>query len=116
MSTIAGGQITGLTRTAALEFSFFLCMPTMAAATLNELWSTIHPKHIEGEPPMTPLHVDLQGWIILLIGMVISFIVSLGVIAWFMNWVRKRGFTPFAIYRIIVGIAVLIWARHLAST
>jgi undecaprenyl-diphosphatase len=35
--------------------------------------------------------------------------VALGVVAWFMNWVRQRGFTPFAIYRIIVGIAVLVW-------
>jgi undecaprenyl-diphosphatase len=113
MATIAGGQIAGLSRTAALEFSFFLSMPTMAAAAVNELWSTIHSKH--SDQPMAPLHVDAKGWIILLIGTVVSFLVSLGVIAWFMAWVRKRGFTPFAIYRIIVGIAVLLWARHLAT-
>jgi len=115
MSTIAGGQVAGMSRPAALEFSFFLCIPTMAAATLNELWGTIHPRHTAGEPPMTPLHVDARGWILLLIGTVVSFIVSLGVIAWFMAWVRKRGFTPFAIYRIVLGIAVLLWARHLAN-
>jgi undecaprenyl-diphosphatase len=110
MSTIAGGQVAGMSRSAALEFSFFLCIPTMAAATLNELWSTVHPKHTD--QPLAPLHVDSHGWILLLIGTVISFIVSLGVIAWFMNWVRKRGFTPFAIYRIVIGIAVLVWVKY----
>jgi undecaprenyl-diphosphatase len=110
MSTIAGGQVAGMSRAAALEFSFFLCIPTMAAATLNELWSTVHPKHTD--QPLAPLHVDAHGWILLLIGTVISFVVSLGVIAWFMNWVRKRGFTPFAIYRIVIGIAVLLWVRY----
>jgi len=40
----------------------------------------------------------------------VSFLVAWGVVAWFMNWVKSRGFAPFAIYRIIVGIAVLAWA------
>src|SRR3954470_14829365 len=66
MSTIAGGQVAGMSRAAALEFSFFLCMPTMAAATLSELWATIHPKH--SDQPLAPLHVDGRGWILLLIG------------------------------------------------
>src|SRR4051812_30365320 len=70
MSTIAGGQVAGMSRAAALEFSFFLCMPTMAAATLSELWATIHPKH--SDQPLAPLHVDGRGWILLLIGTVIS--------------------------------------------
>jgi undecaprenyl-diphosphatase len=46
---------------------------------------------------------------VLAIGFVISFIVAYGVVAWFMNWVRTRGFAMFAIYRIIVGAAVLWW-------
>jgi len=46
---------------------------------------------------------------VLLIGFVVSFFVAWGVVAWFMNWVRQRGFTPFAIYRIVVGAALLIW-------
>ena len=75
-----------------------------------DLWSTIHPKRTD--QPLAPLHVDSHGWMLLLIGTVISFIVSLGVIAWFMSWVRKRGFTPFAIYRIIIGIAVLLWVKY----
>jgi undecaprenyl-diphosphatase len=53
--------------------------------------------------------IDAHEWIVLIIGFVISFIVALGVVAWFMNWVRQKGFTPFAIYRIILGIAVLVW-------
>jgi undecaprenyl-diphosphatase len=46
-------------------------------------------------------------WIVLLIGFVVSFIVAYGSVAWFMAWVRKHGFVPFAVYRIILGLAVL---------
>jgi undecaprenyl-diphosphatase len=53
--------------------------------------------------------IDAHEWTVLIIGFVISFVVALGVVAWFMHWVRQRGFAPFAIYRIIVGIAVLVW-------
>jgi undecaprenyl-diphosphatase len=59
--------------------------------------------------------IDAHGWILLAIGFVVSFIVAYGSVAWFMAWVRKRGFAPFAIYRIIVGAAVLIWASRLAG-
>lgn len=106
MSTIAAGQVAGMSRSAALEFSFFLSMPTMIAATGYDLLRTMHPKHGE---PLGRMPASGQEWLVLAIGFVISFIVALGVVAWFMNWVRKRGFTPFAIYRIIVGIAVLVW-------
>jgi undecaprenyl-diphosphatase len=106
MSTIAAGQVTGMSRSAALEFSFFLSMPTMIAATGYDLLKTMHPRHGE---PLGRMPANGQEWLVLIIGFVISFIVALGVVAWFMNWVRKRGFTPFAIYRIIVGIAVLVW-------
>jgi undecaprenyl-diphosphatase len=54
--------------------------------------------------------MNTHNWIVLAIGFVMSFIVAIVVVHWFMGWVRKRGFTPFAIYRIIVGIAVLLWA------
>lgn len=109
MSTIAAGQVAGMSRSAALEFSFFLSMPTMIAATGYDLLKTMHPKHGEtlGRMPM-----DTHEWMVLIIGFVVSFIVALVVVAWFMNWVRKRGFTPFAIYRIIVGIAVLVWVMN----
>lgn len=106
MSTIAAGQVAGMSRSAALEFSFFLSMPTMIAATGYDLLKTLSHKHGE---PLGRMPASSQEWTVLIIGFVVSFIVALGVVAWFMNWVRKRGFTPFAIYRIIVGIAVLVW-------
>lgn len=106
MSTIAAGQVAGMSRPAALEFSFFLSMPTMVTATLYEMWRTFHPKHGE---PLGAMPAGAEQWIVLIIGFVISFIVALAVVAWFMNWVRQRGFTPFAVYRIIVGTAVLVW-------
>jgi undecaprenyl-diphosphatase len=110
MSTIAAGQVAGMSRTAALEFSFFLSMPTMIAATGYDLLKTFHPKH--GAEALGRMPIDAHEWIVLVIGFVVSFIVALAVVAWFMNWVRQRGFTPFAIYRIIVGIAVLVWVMR----
>ena len=106
MSTITAGQLAGMSRPAALEFSFFVSMPTMAAATLYTLFKTLHPKHGE---PLGHMPVNSEEWLVLIIGFVISFVVALVVVAWFMNWVRQRGFTPFAIYRIVLGIAVLVW-------
>jgi undecaprenyl-diphosphatase len=54
-----------------------------------------------------------EHWIVLAIGFVISFVVALGVVEWFLAWVRKHGFAVFAIYRIIVGTILLIWGRRL---
>src|SRR5947209_7052780 len=109
MSTIAAGQTVGMSRPAALEFSFFLSMPTMIAATGYDLLKTLHPKHGE---PLGRMPAGGHEWAILIIGFIVSFIVALAVVAWFMHWVRKRGFTPFAIYRIVVGIAVLVWVMR----
>ena len=108
MSTIAGGQLVGMSRPAALEFSFFLSMPTMIAATAYDLFKSIH--HRGGGTGIGVAPADVHGWIILAIGFVVSFIVAYAVVAWFMRWVRHRGFAPFAVYRIIVGLAVLAWA------
>ena len=117
MSTIAAGQVAGMSREAALEFSFFLSMPTMIVATLFALLKALHPGKTAtaADLAFSPAHMGGHQWILLLIGFVVSFIVSLAVVAWFMGWVCKRGFTPFAIYRIILGIVVLIWAKHLAA-
>ena len=109
MATIAAGQVAGMSRSAALEFSFFLSFPTMLAATLYTLLKTFHPKHGEA---LGRMPADGHEWAVLLIGFAVSFFVALGVVAWFMNWVRQRGFTPFAIYRIVVGIAVLVWVMR----
>ena len=109
MSTIAAGQTVGLSRSAALEFSFFLSMPTMMVATGYDLLKTIRPHHdAAAEVRLAPLTMDAHGWIVLTIGFVVSFVVALGVVAWFMRWVRARGFAPFAFYRIVLGVVLLI--------
>ena len=100
MATIAGGQVTGLSRTAALEFSFFLSIPVMFAATSFKMLQFV----MKNETSITPHQVG-----VLSVGFAVSFVVALAVIAWFMGWVRKHGFAPFAIYRLIVGAAVLMW-------
>jgi undecaprenyl-diphosphatase len=107
MSTIAGGQLVGMSRAAALEFSFFLSIPTMAVATLYTLFKSLRGKD---ENPIGVHEITSHQWVILGIGFVVSFIVAYGAVAWFMGWVRKRGFAPFAMYRIVIGIAVLAWA------
>src|SRR5438132_13550548 len=108
MCTIAAGQVASLSRPAALEFSFFLSMPTMVVATLYDLYKTLAPnRHTAVEGNLAPLAVDAHQWIVLAIGFVVSFIVALVVVAWFMRWVRARGFAPFAIYRIALGLVLL---------
>jgi undecaprenyl-diphosphatase len=107
MSTIAAGQLMGMSRAAALEFSFFLSMPTMAVATVYTLLKSLRGKD---ENPIGVAEITPHQWVILAIGFVVSFIVAYGAVAWFMGWVRKRGFAPFAMYRIVLGILVLAWA------
>jgi undecaprenyl-diphosphatase len=105
MSTIAAGQTAGMSRPAALEFSFFLSMPTMAVAVGYDFLKSVIPHHHEAE--IAPLAITAHQWVVLAIGFVVSFFVALGVVAWFMNWVRARGFVPFAIYRIVLGVGLL---------
>ena len=112
MSTIAGGQVAGMSRASALEFSFFLSIPTMAAATLYTLFKSVMGK---GENPIGVSQIDAHGWIVLAIGFVVSYIVAYASVAWFMAYVRKHGFVPFAVYRIIVGGLVLAFAARLAG-
>jgi undecaprenyl-diphosphatase len=110
MSTIAAGQIAGMSRTAALEFSFFLSIPTMVVATCYDLLKSLRGKDAN---PIGVTQIDAHGWVVLAIGFVVSFIVAYAAVAWFMAWVRKRGFAPFAMYRIVLGILVLIYSARL---
>ncbi len=110
MSTIAAGQLAGMSRAAALEFSFFLSIPTMCAATGYDLLKSVMGK---GENPIGVHGIDGHGWAVLAIGFVVSFLVAYAAVAWFMAWVRKHGFVPFAVYRIVVGILVLVYAKKL---
>jgi undecaprenyl-diphosphatase len=110
MSTIAAGQIAGMSRASALEFSFFLSIPTMAAATGYDLLKSVMGK---GDDAIGVSGIDAHGWTLLAIGFVAAFIVAYGSVAWFMAWVRHHGFVPFAVYRIILGAAVLLMASRL---
>ncbi len=109
MATIAAGQVAGMSRAAALEFSFFLSMPTMAAATVYDFVKSLRHPAAEGGSAIGAAPAGLHGWVTLAIGFVVSFIVAYGVVAWFMHWVRHRGFVPFAIYRIAAGLALVGW-------
>jgi undecaprenyl-diphosphatase len=119
MSTIAGGQTGGMSRAAALEFSFFLCIPTMVAATGKELYDTLKAGSATaattqmasaGGHHLSEALRAISGhqWGVLAVGFVVSFLVAWAVIGWFMQWVRKHGFVPFAVYRILLGLGVLI--------
>jgi undecaprenyl-diphosphatase len=110
MSTIAAGQLVSLDRPTALAFSFLLSIPTMFAATCWDLLKEIRPSKDALAAGIAP-HVVMNSerWIVLIIGLVVSFIVALGVVEWFLQWVRKHGFAAFAIYRILLGAALLIW-------
>jgi len=94
-STIIGGLISGLNRKTATEFSFFLAIPTIAAATFYDLF-----KNLDG---LNYDHIQL-----ILIGLVSSFLSALIVIKWFISFVSKNSFFVFAIYRIIIGIIILL--------
>ena len=107
MSTIAAGQVVGLSRPAALEFSFLLSIPTMVAATGWDLLKEVHG----GEAANVAM--NSERWIVLLIGLAVSFIVAFGVVEWFLYWVRKHGFAIFAVYRILLGVALLLWGYRI---
>ena len=100
MATIVGGMQQGLSRKDAAEFSFFLAVPTMFAATAYKLLKLVI------EPESLKLLSDNIG--VLLIGNVVAFIVALLAIKFFISYVTKYGFKAFGYYRIIVGAAIII--------
>jgi undecaprenyl-diphosphatase len=108
MSTIAAGQVFGLSRATALEYSFFLSIPTMVAATGYKLLQAV-VKRPRTEAEIAAYHAPTGQWAVLGIGFVVSFVVALGVNAWFIRWVKERGFAPFAVYRIVLGLGLLVW-------
>lgn len=108
MSTIAAGQVFGLARSTALEFSFFLSMPTMFAATGYKLLQNF--THQKTPEEWASYQAPPNQWLVLLAGFIVSFMVAWLVNKWFINWVRNRGFVLFGVYRIILGMGILIWA------
>ncbi len=93
-ATIIGGLILGLNRKVATEFSFFLAIPTIFSASFYDLYKNISS-------------LDMNNIELIAIGMISSFLSSLIVIKWFIGFVSKNKFTPFAIYRIILGISII---------
>jgi undecaprenyl-diphosphatase len=116
MSTIAAGQLVGMTRPTALEFSFLLSIPTMLAATVYDLFKTLHHSHAAAADAIAPLVMTRENWIVLAIGFIVSFFVALGVVEWFLQWVRKHGFVLFAVYRILLALALLVFGSKLMTT
>jgi undecaprenyl-diphosphatase len=97
-ATIMGALTLGVERRTAAEFSFFLAIPTMLGATALELIKN-HDKIASGSVTLTDIGI----------GFVVSFIVAILVIKWFVGIVSKHGFGPFAWYRIVAGTAAIIW-------
>lgn len=96
-STILGGMLFGLSRTAAAEFSFYLAIPTMAGASLLKMAKFfLNGNRLGGEEI-----------VILLVGLVTAFLVSLLVIRYLMDYVRRHSFSAFGVYRILLGVLVL---------
>ncbi len=96
-STILGGMLFGLSRTAAAEFSFYLAIPTMAGASLLKMAKFF----LDGNS------LCGEEITILLVGLVTAFLVSLLVIRYLMDYVRRHSFSAFGVYRIVLGLLVL---------
>jgi undecaprenyl-diphosphatase len=96
-ATIMGGMLAGLSRPAAAEFSFFLAIPAMFAACGYSLLKWVRNAHPTAHEVL-----------LLIIGTLVSFLVAYAVIAAFMGYIRRHNFIPFAVYRIILGIVVLV--------
>jgi undecaprenyl-diphosphatase len=94
--TILGAVFLGLSRGAAVEFSFFLAIPSLGAASLYVLWKS--------GLSMTGREAALLGT-----GFAVSFIVAWAVIKFFMGWIGKRGFTAFGVYRIALAALVIAY-------
>ena len=103
MATIVGGMSQGLTRRAAAEFSFFLAVPTMAAATALDVWEVFF-----GSDANTSW-ATFDNLAMLALGCLVAFIVALLAMKWFVAFLAKYGFRAFGIYRIIVGGFILLW-------
>ena len=98
MATIVGGMSQKLTRKAAAEFSFFLAVPTMFAATVYKMFKLLRDGGTE-------IIMDNMG--ALVVGNVVAFVVAMLAIKFFINYVTKYGFKAFGWYRIIVGAIIL---------
>lgn len=102
MATIVGGMTTGLSRKTAAEFSFFLAVPTMAAASGYKLLKLF----LDPDPAKAQMLSDNLS--ILIVGNIVAFIVAMAAIKFFIEFLTKYGFKAFGYYRIVVGIILLV--------
>ena len=98
-STILGGMLTGVSRTASAEFSFFMAIPIMLGASGLKIL-----KFIAGGYTATSFEL-----LLLLVGIAVAFLVSLVVIEFLMSFVKKHSFSAFGVYRIVLGTVVLAY-------
>lgn len=108
MATIVGGMAQKLTRRAAAEFSFFLAVPTMAAATGLDVLQLFFGDEADAGWATT------DNLLMLALGSVVAFVVALLAMKWFVDFLAKYGFKAFGVYRIIVGVIILalLWSGH----
>lgn len=103
-ATIIGGMQQKLTRELAAEFSFFLAVPTMAAATGYKLLQAF-----KDEPQILQ---NSHNWLVLILGNVVAFVVAMIAIRSFITYLQKHGFKLFGVYRIVVGLLILILVQQ----
>jgi undecaprenyl-diphosphatase len=99
-ATILGGLSLGVERRTAAEFSFFLAIPTMLGATTLEI-ARHYDSLIAGAGDV--------GFLTVAVGFVVSFFVAIVVVKAFVHYISRHGFAPFAWYRIVAGLAALVW-------
>ncbi len=102
-STILGASLLGVSRSAAAEFSFFMAVPVMMGAGAVKTVGFLETTGKAG------LSMPPVGWALLAVGTIVSFLVSMLVIRFLTEFVKKHTFVPFGVYRILLGAAVLIW-------
>jgi undecaprenyl-diphosphatase len=94
-ATIIGGLLIGMSKSVVAEFSFFLAIPTMFGATLLKLVKN-------------GVAFSNSEWVLMIFGSFVAFVVSLMSIKWLMGYIKKRDFKVFGVYRIVIGIVVIL--------
>ena len=107
-STILGGMLTGVSRTAASEFSFFLAIPVMLGASLLKVAKFLL-EYVDAPDPTVyiPDGATLSYVIYLLVGIVVAFLISVTVIKFLMSFVKRHSFAAFGVYRIVLGMVLI---------
>ena len=95
-STVIGGRILGVSKEAVSEFSSFMAVPVMAGATMLKLLKC-------------GFGFNMIQWVVLLIGTLVAFVVSVISIRFLMNYIKKHDFKAFGVYRIVLGILVIVY-------